>query len=146
MVAMDVEANIDNSHPNLMSTEDFHKADKWYDKVNKYLAVKITAAVGTMWCAYIFAAIDSLALPQAVHEGLFGIVQWIASFFLQLVLLSVIMVKQNLDSTASDARALQTYEDTELIKSIQAAHTQKLDTVITYLSDIITPLGSKNIV
>jgi hypothetical protein len=118
MVATDVEAN-EETHPYLRKTKDFHKTDRWYDKVNKYLAIKITEAVGTMWMAYAFAIFDCLALPQAIKGGLFGIVQWVASFFLQLVLLSVIMVKQNLDSTASDARAFQTYNDTELIKSNQ---------------------------
>jgi hypothetical protein len=68
-----------------------------------------------MWCAYIFAIFDCLALPTALRQGLYGIVQWVASFFLQLVLLSVIMVGQNLQSLAADARAEKTFEDTEKI-------------------------------
>lgn len=113
-------------HPNLASTSDFHKSSKWYDKVNKYLATKITSVVGTMWCAYAFAIFDCLALPQAIKGGMFGLVQWVASFFLQLVLLSIVMVKQNLDSTASDARATQTYLDTEEIKADVKAIREKL--------------------
>jgi hypothetical protein len=133
MVATDIEAN-EETHPNLMSTEDFHKKDRWYDRINTYIAVKITAAVGTMWCAYVFAIFDCLALPQAIHQGLFGVVQWVASFFLQLVLLSIIMVKQNIDSTASDARAMQTYNDTEFIKANQ-------DYVLIMLKEIRQKVG-----
>ena len=36
----------------------------WYDRFNAALAVKITEGVGTMWCAYAFAA---LALKWRLH-------------------------------------------------------------------------------
>jgi hypothetical protein len=85
------------------------------ERFNAWLAVWTTRAVGTMWCAYVFAAFDCLALPTALRQGLYGIVQWVASFFLQLVLLSVIMVGQNLQAAASDARAAKTFDDTETI-------------------------------
>jgi hypothetical protein len=85
------------------------------ERFNAWLAVWTTRLVGTMWCAYLFAAFDCLALPTALRQGLYGIVQWVASFFLQLVLLSVIMVGQNLQAVASDARAAKTFEDTEVI-------------------------------
>jgi hypothetical protein len=85
------------------------------ERFNAWLAVWTTRVVGTMYCAYLFAVFDCLALPTAIHQGLYGIVQWVASFFLQLVLLSVIMVGQNLQAVASDARAAKTFEDTEVI-------------------------------
>jgi hypothetical protein len=84
-------------------------------KANAWLAVKITQGVGTMWCAYAFALFDLLALPTAINGGLYGIVQWVASFFLQLVLLSIIMVGQAGQASASDARAAKQFEDTEVI-------------------------------
>jgi hypothetical protein len=63
-------------------------------------------------------------------------VQWGASFFLQLVLLSIIMVRQNMDSTASDKRAEQTYLDAEAIlhenEQIQA-HLLEQDKVLSLL-------------
>jgi len=68
-----------------------------------------------MYCAYAFAAFDLLALPTAIRGGLYGIVQWVASFFLQLVLLSIIMVGQDVQARASDARAAKTFEDCEAI-------------------------------
>jgi hypothetical protein len=86
-----------------------------YQRFNKAVALLVTKAVGTMTCAYLFAAFDCLALPTALRQGLYGIVQWVASFFLQLVLLSVIMVGQNLQAVASDARAAKTFDDAEII-------------------------------
>jgi hypothetical protein len=61
-------------------------------RFNTAFALKITAGVGSMWCAYIFAAIALFGLPSAIKNGLGGIVQWIAQTFLQLVLLSIIIV------------------------------------------------------
>lgn len=87
----------------------------WYARFNAWLALKITRGVGTMWCAYAFALFDILALPTAIHGELYGIVQWVASFFLQLVLLSIIMVGQDGQAKASDARAAKTFEDTEVL-------------------------------
>ena len=40
-------------------------------------------------------------------------VAWVAQSFLQFVLLSVIMVGHSVQSTASDARAVKTFEDTK---------------------------------
>jgi hypothetical protein len=87
----------------------------WYDKINAWLALKITKGVGTMWCAYVFAIFDVLALPTAIRGGLYGIVQWVASFFLQLVLLSIIMVGQDVQARASDKRNDQSFCDVEAI-------------------------------
>ena len=82
------------------------------DGVNAKIAVFLTNIVGSMWCAYLFGAIAFIGLPAALKPGGEGIVAWIAQTFLQLVLLSVIMVGQNVQSLASDARSQHTYEDT----------------------------------
>jgi hypothetical protein len=50
-------------------------------------------------------------------------VAWIAQTFLQLVLLSVIMVGQAVQSAAADARASKTYNDSEWIKNQVDEHT-----------------------
>lgn len=86
---------------------------------NGRLAVIITAAVSTMWCAYIFAAIALISLPAAIQGGTPAIISWIAQTFLQLVLLSVIMVGQKVAAEASDKQALQTYKDAEALLKIQ---------------------------
>ena len=64
-------------------------------RFNQKVAAKITSAVSTMWAAYIFAAIALISLPAAIRSGdSLVIVAWIAQTFLQLVLLSIIMVGQ----------------------------------------------------
>jgi hypothetical protein len=75
-------------------------------KVNTYLALFITKAVGSMWCAYIFAILAIISLPAAIrsHDPII-IVAWIAQTFLQLVLLPIIIVGQNVQAEASDQRA-----------------------------------------
>jgi hypothetical protein len=93
-------------------------------RFNAWLAVKITDGVGTMWCAYIFAAIALIGLPPALRPGGEGIIAWIAQTFLQLVLLSIIIVGQNIAASASDKRSENTYKDAEAILS-EAIEIQK---------------------
>ena len=87
--------------------------------LNGRIALVITNAVGTMWCAYVFAAIALISLPSAVQGGVSTLIAWIAQTFLQLVLLSVIMVGQKVAAAASDKQALQTYKDAEALLNIQ---------------------------
>ncbi len=81
------------------------------NRFNTKLAIVITRAVGSMWCAYAFAAFDLLSLPGAIRGGINTIVQWVAQTFLQLVLLSIIMVGQNVQADAADKRSEATYHD-----------------------------------
>jgi hypothetical protein len=82
---------------------------------NSRLALWITSGVGTMWCAYGFGLIALVSLPDAIHGGRPSIVSWVAQTFIQLVLLSIIMVGQNISAGASDARALATFNDADAI-------------------------------
>ncbi|HUY63529.1 MAG TPA: hypothetical protein VMV14_03340 [Acidimicrobiales bacterium] len=84
-------------------------------RFNTWLAVKITNAVGSMWCAYIFGLIALIGLPPALKPGGEGIIAWIAQTFLQLVLLSVIIVGQNIQSSAADKRSEATYQDADAV-------------------------------
>src|SRR5258708_2919401 len=93
------------------------------DGVNAKIAVFLTNIVGSMWCAYLFAIIALIGLPPALRPGGEGIIAWIAQTFLQLVLLSVIMVGQNVQSVASDLRSQHTYEDTVQILDRLDIHT-----------------------
>lgn len=86
---------------------------------NGRMALLITNAVGTMWCAYVFALLALISLPAAIAGGTATIISWIAQTFLQLVLLSVIMVGQKVAAKASDKQALQTYNDAEALLEIQ---------------------------
>jgi predicted DNA repair protein MutK len=81
--------------------------------LNGRIALVLTSAVGTMWCAYLFAGLALVALPQALGGGLLSFVQWLSQTFIQLVMLSVIMVGQNILSRAADKRAEMTYRDAE---------------------------------
>lgn len=85
---------------------------------NNWLAVKITNAVATMWCAYAFTIIALISLPDAIKGGRSTLVAWIAQTFLQLVLLSIIMVGQKVAAAVSDRQAQQTYEDAEALLQI----------------------------
>jgi hypothetical protein len=85
---------------------------------NNWLAVKITNIVGTMWCAYVFTIIALISLPDAIAGGRSPLVAWIAQTFLQLVLLSIIMVGQKVAAAGSDRQALRTYEDAEALLQI----------------------------
>jgi hypothetical protein len=107
------------------------------DGFNAKFAVLITRLVGTMWCAYLFALIALVGLGPALKPGGEGIIAWIAQTFLQLVLLSVIMVGQNVQSLASDARSANTYKDAEAILDRLDVHTEGgLKTILDRLEEI----------
>jgi len=78
--------------------------------MNKWIALKLTSWVGSMWCAYLFALIAFIGIPAALQPGGIGIVNWFVEEFCQFVLLSVIIVGQNLQSTASEERMDQILE------------------------------------
>ena len=108
------------------------------ERFNTFLALKITGAVGTMWCAYAFALLALLSLPDAINGGKAALIAWIAQTFLQLVLLSIIIVGQRVEGAASDKRASDTYNDAEAIlheaTQIQE-HLAAQDKVLTDLID-----------
>jgi len=66
-------------------------------RFNDWLGGKITDGVSTMWCAYIFAGLAIYGYPYGSTDPK-TIVQWFAQTFLQLVLLSIILVGQKLQS------------------------------------------------
>ena len=85
-------------------------------RFNSWFAVKVTEGVGTMWCAYAFAALAIVSLPSAISSGsAVTLVSWISQTFLQLVLLSVIIVGQNVLAAAADKRSEATYKDAEAV-------------------------------
>ena len=92
-------------------------------------AVKITDAVGTMYCAMIFAALTFVSLPNTLASGdLIQIVAWIAQTFLQLVLLSVIMVGQNIQAKETARLIAQIEANTaRLIEDLKADHAEDIE-------------------
>ena len=85
---------------------------------NQWLAVTITNGVGSMWCAYAFAIICFISLPAAINGGTGPLVTWICQTFLQLVLLSIIMVGQNIAAAKSELQLELTYKDAEALLQI----------------------------
>jgi hypothetical protein len=85
--------------------------DSALGRLNAKLAVGITKVVGSMWCAYVFALLALISFPAAIrsHDPII-IVAWVAQTFLQLVLLPIIIVGQNVQAAASDARAESDHE------------------------------------
>ncbi|HVA09327.1 MAG TPA: hypothetical protein VNG12_21555 [Acidimicrobiales bacterium] len=112
------------------NTLDHLPTNNAYSRFNKWLAIKVTTGVGSMTCAYVFSLLALISLPAIlsafkvfhtafpdwlVKTSLIALVSWIAQTYIQLVLLSVIIVGQNIQSAASDARATKTFEDTEIV-------------------------------
>jgi hypothetical protein len=111
---------------------------------NGKIALTLTTIVGTMWCAYAFAVLALIALPSAIQQGtVLALVSWLSQTFIQLVMLSVIMVGQNILSRASDKRADMTYQDADATfhesEQIQA-HLLEQDAAINTLLDKIAKL------
>jgi len=74
-----------------------------------------------MWCAYVFALLALISFPAAIRSGdPIIIVAWIAQTFLQLVLLPIIIVGQNVQAAASDARALSDHDTLLAIHTLAA--------------------------
>lgn len=89
---------------------DLRKLNIFSNKFNEWLAVKLTTIVGSMWCAYAFGALACVSLPEAIKGGVGTTITWIAQTFLQLVLLSVIMVGQKVQSVSQEQRAAQDHQ------------------------------------
>src|SRR3989442_10004080 len=69
------------------------RGDNPITRFNRWLAVKVTNGVGTMWYAYAFATLALVSLPSSIlSRNPIILVSWISHTFLQLVLLSIIIV------------------------------------------------------
>lgn len=106
-------------------------------RFNTHLAIWITKVVGSMWCAYVFGIMDLFSLPTAIRGGSGTLIAWIAQTFLQLVLLSIIMVGQNVQADAADKRAEATYHDVTAVLHENAqlqAHLVAQDRLLTLMA------------
>jgi len=108
-MSLKLPANARLHMPKLVLSHHVHKdvhGDGFMSRINTRLAVGITKIVGSMWCAYAFALLALVSLPAAIQsKSPIVIVAWIAQTFLQLVLLPIIIVGQNVQAAATDARA-----------------------------------------
>jgi hypothetical protein len=119
---------------------DQHAAGNAVQRWNARLAVGITRAVGSMWCAYAFGLFDLISLPEAVKAGTAAIISWVAQTFLQLVLLSIIMVGQDVQAKAADKQNAQQFGDVEAILHGQGEQARHLaaqdDQILAILGEI----------
>jgi hypothetical protein len=133
-------------HLSPIKTADLIPHDTAAARFNAWIAVKITAGVGTMWCAYAFAGLALVSLPSAIssHNEVV-IVSWISQTFLQLVLLSVIIVGQNVLAAVADKRSEATYNDADAVLheavKIQE-HLAAQDAVLMELTRAVTSGGA----
>lgn len=108
---------------------------------NRRIAEKITAAVGTMWVAYAFAGIALISLPAAIRSGdTLTLVDWVAQTFLQLVLLSIVMVGQQRSSEKISQEIDETHAaaiaEFEIAKEARALAQQELAEIKKMQSEI----------
>jgi hypothetical protein len=109
-------------------TVDHLPTESGYQRLNKAVAIGLTKYVGTMTCFWLFCLLALFSLPavlsgfSAFHSAfpavlikasIIALVAWVAQTFIQLVLLPALMVGQNLQNEAADARAAKTFEDVE---------------------------------
>jgi hypothetical protein len=111
-------------------TADHHADGTVYQRFNKRVAILLTENVGTMTCFWVFLIASFFVLPSVLYTmGLvslkhvlpafilgFGfelLTTWLFSTCVQLVLLPGLMVGQNLQSAAADARNAKMFEDLE---------------------------------
>lgn len=117
---------------------------------NTKVAVKITKIVGSMWCAYAFILLTLISLPVAIMSGnLLIIIGWIAQTFLQLVLLPIIIVGQNVQAAATDARAQNDHDTlvhihvlTSEVHTINEQQTKILDLLAARTNNLDTKASS----
>jgi hypothetical protein len=123
--------------------------ENWLVRLNARVGLKITLIVGTMWTAYLFTVLALFALPDAIKQGVYFIVVWLSSSFLQLVLLPIIIVGQNIQAKAADKRAEETYRDAEAVLK-EAEEIQKhllaqdavISDIVERLQALAPPSGS----
>lgn len=111
--------------PAAFAREEAHRIVHGASQVGRFnarFALFITNAVGSMWCAYLFAALALVSLPSALNSGdMVVIVSWISQTFIQLVLLSVIIVGQNVQAAATEGRAEADH------RTLEAVHTLSVE-------------------
>jgi hypothetical protein len=108
------------------------------DAFNARIAVKLTRSVGTMWCAYIFLILAILGFPLGSTSPT-AYVQWVSQTCIQLVMLSVIMVGQ-------DVMSKKQSEHHKEVMTAHAEHGERLEAHHDRLSQIEQHVYGKRLV
>lgn len=82
-------------------------------RFNDWLAIKISDNVGTMYCGYLFAIIGIMGVVAALtgNTKLVLIIGSVSGYFLQLVLLPIIMVGGKLQADTTMKHVTQKHEE-----------------------------------
>lgn len=122
------QENTEIKHPYVTHPKEILKMEsKAGFKLNAWLAVKITNAVGTMWCAYAFLILDLFMLPPVIKAASAMVwVTYIAQTVLQLVLLPIIMVGQNVIQSQNEAKADTDHKTLTYLATLQDEQMQEL--------------------
>lgn len=126
-----------------------HAAEQACEGFNTRLAVALTKYTGTMWTAYLFAGIGIGSLVGVFTNNVFlGLLFGsISSYFLQLVLLPIIMTGQNVLGRKAELQAdeafkttMSTYHDIEQIMQ----HLMAQDAELLHHTKMLIHLLEKN--
>ena len=120
--------NTANNHDRVMHPKELQNNSlKGINKLNYWIAVKITKGVGTMWCAYAFLLIDLIMLPPVIKANNVMVwVTYIAQTVIQLVLLPIILVGQNVIQAQNESKADVDHKTLTYLAMLQDEQMQEL--------------------
>lgn len=123
-----IQEKTQKKHPYVTHPKEILKMEsKTGFKLNAWLAIRITNAVGTMWCAYAFLILDLFMLPPVIKAASAMVwVTYIAQTVLQLVLLPIIMVGQNVIQSQNEAKADTDHKTLTYLATLQDEQMQEL--------------------
>lgn len=92
-------------NPNEIHIEEINKST-----INQKIAIILTRIVASMWCAYLFAFIAVIGFPGFLGPLAAQLVQWTSQTFIQLTMLSVIMVGQSVLGRKQELQSDELFE------------------------------------
>jgi hypothetical protein len=123
-----------------LHTHDHLPEHSAYARFNKRVAIWLTKNVGSMTAFWLFTLASMTVAPSCLYAA--GYIHWktfittfgfellatlILSTWLELALMPAIMVGQNLQSAASDARSAKQFEDVEAVRNDLVTALDRLD-------------------
>jgi hypothetical protein len=90
-----------------------HEAEQASAGFNQKIAIALTRGVGTMACAYCFTLLAIAGFPNLLGPSVSQYVQWISQTFIQLTMLSVIMVGQSILGRKAELQAEEAFNTTQ---------------------------------
>lgn len=120
-------AIVQSKHPKVIHPKELLKKDRTFiEKFNTKVALLVTKWVGTMLCAYLFCLLALSGLHAALRPGGIGFSNWFAEEFIQLVLLSIIMVGQNVAQASSNAKVDADHQNLVVLMELQEEQMKEL--------------------